>query len=149
MQEFTAFGAAEGDVLNLNDINQGMYQINRLQSNQAVMKIEPGSESGESIVKIDNNKKFPAKFTVGKDNLGNKFTGVQRTNFSSSFDNLLFLNDNLNLNYSTNLHDDNQIKDIKSFSSSLSIPFKYNTLTYDFSHSAFKGQNPGIMDHQP
>lgn len=144
MQEFTAFGAAEGDVLNLNDINQGMYQINRLQSNQAVMKIEPGSESGESIVKIDNNKRFPAKFTVGKDNLGNKFTGVQRTNFSSSFDNLLFLNDNLNLNYSTNLHDDNQIKDIKSFSSSLSIPFKYNTLTYDFSHSAFKGQNPGI-----
>jgi len=143
MQEFTAFGAAEGDVLNLNDINQGMYQINRLQSNQAVMKIEPGSESGESIVKIDNNKKFPAKFTVGKDNLGNKFTGVQRTNLSGNLDNLLSLNDNLNLNYTTNAHDDNQIKDIKSFSSSLSIPFKYNTLTYDFSHSAFKGQNPG------
>ena len=140
MQEFTAFGAAEGDVLNLNDINQGMYQINRLQSNAAVMKIEPGIESGESIVKIDNNKKFPAKFTIGKDNLGNKFTGVQRTNFSSSFDNLLFLNDNLNLNYTTNLHDSNNIKDIKSFSSSLSIPFKYNTLSYDFSRSEFRGR---------
>ena len=49
MQEFTAFGAAEGGVLNLNDINQGMYQINRLQSNAAVMKIEPGSESGEFL----------------------------------------------------------------------------------------------------
>jgi hemolysin activation/secretion protein len=143
MQEFTAFGAAEGEVLNINDINQGMYQINRLQSNAAVMKIDPGSESGESIVKIDNNKKFPARFTIGKDNLGNKFTGVQRTNLSSNFDNLLSLNDNLNLSYTTNTHDDNQIKDIKSFSSSLSIPFKYNTLTYDFSHSAFKGQNPG------
>ena len=57
---------------------------------------------------------------------------------------MLFLNDNLNLNYSTNLHDDSQIKDIKSFSGSLSIPFKYNTLSYDFSHSEFKGQNPGI-----
>jgi hemolysin activation/secretion protein len=144
MQEFTAFGAAKGDVLNINDINQGMYQINRLQSNQAVMKIEPGSAIGESIVKIDNNKKFPIKFTIGKDNLGNKFTGVERTNLSSNFDNLLFLNDNLNLNYTTNTHDNNQIKDIKSFSSSLSIPFKYNTLSYDFSHSAFKGQNPGI-----
>lgn len=143
MQEFTAFGAAEGNVLNLNDINQGMYQINRLQSNQAVMKIEPGSESGESIVKIDNTKKFPAKFTIGKDNLGNQFTGIQRTNFSSSFDNLLFLNDNLNLNYTTNLHDDSQIKDIKSFSSGISIPFKYNTLSYDFSRSEFRGQNPG------
>jgi hemolysin activation/secretion protein len=140
MQEFTAFGNAEDDVLNISDINQGMYQINRLQSNAAVMKIEPGSNSGESIVKIDNNKKFPAKFTVGKDNLGNKFTGIQRTTFSSNFDNLLFLNDNLNLNYTTNLHDDSQVKDIKSFSSSLSIPFKYNTLSYDFSRSEFKGQ---------
>jgi hemolysin activation/secretion protein len=92
MQELTAFGIAKGNVLNLNDINQGMYQINRLQSNSAVIKIEPGSEIGESVVKIDNNKKFPAKFTVGKDNLGNKFTGIQRTNFSTSFDNLLFLN---------------------------------------------------------
>ncbi len=144
MQEFTAFGVAEGDVLDINDINQGMYQINRLQSNAAVMKIEPGSESGQSIVKIDNNKKFPARFTIGKDNLGNKFTGVQRTNFSGNFDNLLSLNDNLNLNYATNTHDDSQIKDIKSFSSSLSIPFKYSTLTYDFSHSTFKGQNAGI-----
>ena len=40
MQEFTAFGNAEGEVLDINDINQGIYQINRLQSNQAVMKIE-------------------------------------------------------------------------------------------------------------
>ncbi len=143
MQKFTAFGNAQGDVLKIDDINQGIYQINRLQSNQAVMKIEPGSKIGHSIIQIDNNKKFPAKFTIGKDNLGNKFTGVQRTNFSANFDNLLFLNDNLNLNYSANLHDESQIKDIKSFSSSFSIPFKYNTFSYDFSRSEFKGQNPG------
>jgi hemolysin activation/secretion protein len=143
MQKFMAFGNAQGNVLNLNDINQGMHQINRLQSNQAVMKIEPGSKSGESIVKIDNNKKFPAKITISKDNLGNKFTGIQRINFSSTFDNLLFLNDNLNLNYTTNIHDDNKIKDIKSFSTNVSIPFKYNTLSYDFSRSEFKGQNQG------
>lgn len=143
LQQFTAFGNAEGEVLNINDINQGIYQINRLQSNSAVMKIEPGSASGDSIVKIENTKKFPAKFTIGKDNLGNQFTGVQRNNFSGNFDNLLFLNDNLNLNYTTNLHDDSQVKDIKSFSGSLSIPFKHNTFSYDFSHSEFKGQNAG------
>jgi hemolysin activation/secretion protein len=143
MQKFTAFGNAEGDVLKIDEINQGIYQINRLQSNQVVMKIEPGNEIGASIIKIDNDQKFPAKFTIGKDNLGNKFTGVQRTNFSANFDNLLFLNDNLNLNYSTNLHDESQIKDIKSFSSSFSIPFKYNTFSYDFSRSEFKGQNSG------
>ncbi len=144
MQKFTAFGAVEGKPLDINDINQGIYQINRLQSNQAVMKIEPGSKSGKSLIKIENNKKSPLRFTVGKDNLGNKFTGVQRTNFLTSLDNLFFLNDNLNLNYSTNLHDDSQVKDIKSLSASMSIPFKYNTFSYDFSHSEFKGRNNAI-----
>ncbi len=144
MQKFMAFGDAEGDVLNINDINQGIYQINRLQSNQALMKIIPGDRIGESLIAIENNKKFPAKFTIGKDNLGNNFTGIQRTNFSSSIDNLLFLNDNLNLNYSTNLHDKNKIKDLKSFAGTVSIPFKYNSFSYDFSHSEFKGQNQGI-----
>lgn len=140
MQKFTAFGFSEDEPLNIKDINQGMYQINRLQSNQGVMKIEPGLQSGDSDVKIENSQKFPVKFTIGKDTLGNDFTGLQRTNFSSNFDNLLFLNDNLNLNYSENLHDKNSAKDSRSFSSSFSIPFKYNTLTYDFSHSDFKGQ---------
>jgi hemolysin activation/secretion protein len=143
MQEFSAFGNAAGDVLNINNINQGMYQINRLQSNSAVMKIEPGSEIGDSKIVIDNNKKFPAKITISKDNLGNKFTGEQRVSVSPNFDNILFLNDNLNLNYTTNIHDNSQIKDIKSFSGSFSMPFKYNTLTYDYLHSEFKGQNPG------
>lgn len=143
MQEFTAFGNAEGKALNIHGINQGIYQINRLQSNAAVMKIEPGSADGLSKINIENNKKFPARFTIGRDNLGNKFTGIQRTNFSSSFDNLLSLNDNTNLSYSTNAHDDSQIKDIKSFSGGISLPFKFNSFSFDYSHSEFKGQNVG------
>jgi hemolysin activation/secretion protein len=143
MQKFMAFGDAKGEVLNINDINQGIYQINRLQSNQAVMKIAPGDRVGESLITIDNNKKFPAKFTISTDNLGNNFSGIQRTNFSSSFDNVLFLNDNFNLNYSTNLHDNNKIKDMKSFAGSVAIPFKRNSFSYDFSYSEFKGQNEG------
>lgn len=143
MQEFMAFGKAEGEVLNINDINQGMYQINRLQSNGAVMKIEPGSLSGESKIVIDNNKKFPAHFTVGRDNLGNKFTGIDRSSLSASFDNLLFLNDNLNLSYTTNLDDDSGLKDISSFTGGISIPFKYNTFSYDYSRTEFRGQNAG------
>jgi len=48
MQEFTAFGFLEGDTLNLEDINQGIYQINRLPSNNATMKIEPAVTEGEA-----------------------------------------------------------------------------------------------------
>ncbi|MCE3255401.1 MAG: hemolysin activator protein [Rickettsiaceae bacterium] len=144
MREFTAFGTVEGDVLNINDINQGVYQLNRLPSSHAVMKIEPGTESGYSKIVLDDNRTFPARFSANKDNLGNKFTGIQRTNFTSNFDNLLFLNDSLNLGYTANFHDDNQIKDLKAFSGGLSIPFAYNTFSYDYSRSEFRGQNAGI-----
>ncbi len=143
MQELTAFGNIEGGDLNVHDINQGLYQINRLSSNAAVMKISPGSADGESLVTIDNNKKFPARVTVGEDNLGNEFTGVRRNSFSGSFDNLLFLNDNINLNYTTNLKDSAALKDIKSFSGGISIPLSYNTISFDYYKSEFLGTIAG------
>ena len=144
MQELTAFGLIEGDTLNLEDINQGIYQINRLPSNSASMKIEPAFTEGETNVYIANQKKFPARSTIGYDNLGNNFTGIKRTNFSGGIDNLLFLNDAINLSYSTNLNDDSNVKNIKSFTSGISIPFGYNTFIYDYSRSEFRGTNPGV-----
>ncbi|MBP7710289.1 MAG: ShlB/FhaC/HecB family hemolysin secretion/activation protein [Rickettsiales bacterium] len=143
MQKLTAFGNIEGGALNISDINQGLYQINRLQSSAAVMKISPGSLDGESVVLIENNRKFPASFTLGHDNLGNEFTGIMRTNFGANLDNLFFLNDSTSLNYSTNLKDSGDLRDIKSFSSSTSIPFGYNTFSFDYSHSEYLGTVAG------
>lgn len=143
MQEFTAFGGLEDDILNLGDINQGLYQMNRLPSNNATMKIEPAINEGEAKVYIANQKKFPARATIGYDNLGNDFTGVKKTNFSGGIDNLLSLNDSINLSYSTNLNNNSQEKDIKSFTSGISIPFGYNTFSYDYSRSEFRGTQAG------
>lgn len=148
MQKFTAFGIIDGKVLNLQDINQGLYQINRLPSNQATMKIEPAQKEGEANIYIEDKKQFPDNFparaTISYDNLGNDFTGVKRTNFSGSIDNLLSLNDALNITYSTNLNDDNKVKNNKSFSSNISIPLAYNTISFDYSRSEFLGTNAGI-----
>jgi hemolysin activation/secretion protein len=110
------------------------------------MKIEPSENIGEANVYINNQKKFPENFparaTIGYDNLGNEFTGIRRSNFSGGLDNLLFLNDAINLSYSANLDDDSQQKDIRSFSSSISIPFGYSTFSYDYSRSEFRGTTP-------
>jgi len=144
MQEFTAFGNLEDEYLDLADINQGLYQINRLPSNHAVMKIEPGINEGQSKVYVQNQRTLPLRASVGYDNLGNKFTGVNRTNFSGGFDNLLFLNDSTNLSYSTNLNDKNSAKNINAFSGSFSIPFRYYTATFDYSKSDFLGTTPGV-----
>ena len=143
-EKLTAFGNIEGDILNLNNLGQGLYQINRLPSNSAKMALESGSEDGESKVLITNDKRFPAHANISYDNLGNDFTGIHRTNFSGSLDNMLFLNDAINLSYTTNLNDDNQTKDIKSFTSGISIPFGYNTFSYDYSRSEFRGTNQGV-----
>jgi len=144
MQEFTAFGFKKGKVLDMDDINQGIYQINRLSSNNAKMRIEPGKEAGTSKVVINNEKKFPVSAKLGYDNLGNEFTGIRRTNFSSTIDNLFFLNDQINLSYNQNLDDPSNEKDLRSFSGGISVPFTYNTLSYNYSRTKFRGQNAGI-----
>ena len=48
-----AFAAKPGDILNINDIDQGLAQINRLQSVVATLNLVPGSEAGQTIVQID------------------------------------------------------------------------------------------------
>jgi hemolysin activation/secretion protein len=144
MQEFTAFSFLEGNIFDVNDVNQGIYQLNRLRSNKATMKIEPGDQVGYSKIIINNENKFPASAKISYDNLGNEFTGIRKTNFSGTMENLLFLNDQINLSYGTNLDDPSSEKELKSFSSGISIPFNYNTFSYDYSRSEFKGQNPGI-----
>ncbi len=144
MHEFTAFGFKKGKVLDMDDINQGIYQINRLSSNNAKMRIEPGKEAGTSKVVINNEKKFPVSAKLGYDNLGNEFTGIRRTNFSSTIDNLFFLNDQINLSYNQNLDDPSNEKDLRSISGGISVPFTYNTLSYNYSRTKFRGQNAGI-----
>lgn len=48
------------------------------------------------------------------------------------------------MNLSTNLNDKNKTKDIKSLSTSLSMPLGYNTISYDYSRSEFRGINQGV-----
>jgi hemolysin activation/secretion protein len=144
MQRFMAFGDKKGEILNLNDINQGMYQINRLVSNKADMKIVPSEIEGKSNIIIENKATFPASLKLSYDNLGNDFTGIRRSLASTSLENLLSLNDQINLSYATNLDDDSAQKELKSFSGGISIPFTYSLFSFDYSRTEFKGQNQGI-----
>ena len=44
-QFLTIFPGVKGSVLQLRDIEQGLDQLNRLPSNNATMRIEPGAEA--------------------------------------------------------------------------------------------------------
>jgi hemolysin activation/secretion protein len=147
MQLFTAFGFKEGKLLDIDDINQGIHQMNRLESNNAKMQIKPGEKTGYSKVIINNASEFPASVQIGYDNLGNEFTGERRTKFAATLNNLLFLNDQINLSYNINLDDPSNEKDLKSFTAGISIPYTYNIFSYDYSRTRYKGQNAG--DNEP
>lgn len=139
LKKITAFGHIEGDILDLDDINQGVYQINRLSSNNAIVKIQPADAVGYSNIMIENNTTSPMSLDISYDNSGNEFTGVRKTGLNFAYDNLLSLNDNIHLSLSQNLDDDNKEKDLKSFSAAISVPYREYTLSYSFFRSDYLG----------
>jgi len=141
LQKFTAFRKIEGKILNQNDLNQGLFQINRLQSNNAKYFIGNGSNRSSNKVYIENNKKFPARLALTHDNLGNRSTGIFRTAVLGSFDNLLSLNENINLAINTNLNDNQNTRDIKTYSTNLYLPLGYYSFSFEGSKSDFFGKD--------
>jgi hemolysin activation/secretion protein len=74
----TSFPAGAGQLLNLRDLEQGIDQLNRLQSNNATLDIQPGSQPGGSNVVIHNQPSRPVHLFVSYDNQGSVSTGANQ-----------------------------------------------------------------------
>lgn len=109
----------------MRDVDQGLDQINLLQSGSATMKILPGSEGGKSIVEIVNDEKRTTSAKISYDNLGQKPTGERRRVLTLQQDNLLMLNDNLYINYTHDQEGDDRIKNSRNLYTSFSVPYGY------------------------
>lgn len=71
-----AFPRTEGRVLNLRDTEQGLEQLNRLNSRPLTVDILPGSREGFSrVTLVPVSQRFPVSLDVGADNRGQKSTG--------------------------------------------------------------------------
>jgi len=149
-QEFFAFPFLKGKEFNLRDYEQGLDQINRLESNNATIDIKPvdsknAEDEGYSNVIINNNKSFPINLNFGTDNSGNKNTGERRGYMGFNIDNLLSMDDNLYLKYTQDLDWENNLRYNKIFYESFSIPFGYwtfsNSLNYSKYLTTIKGYN--------
>lgn len=133
----TAFPFVQGGPLNLRDIEQGLDQINRLGSNQASMEIEPGEESGASVVVIKNEQSFPLKLSAGMDNLGGLSTGRNQGSYTVSLDSPLGLGDYLTYTRRTTLLERDQYRDARSDSLFYSVPLGYWTFQASYSFSDY------------
>jgi len=126
-----AFPAAPGDPLRLEDLDQGVSQINRLRRNQAAVQILPGQSAGDSVVAIRNQPGDRTYYTLGVDNYGSRATGITRYRAGVEADNLIGLQESLSLNFIDSL-------DSNALVGSFAIPFGRHTFSYTLSDSEYQ-----------
>jgi hemolysin activation/secretion protein len=128
---------AEGSLLNLRDLEQGIDQINRLSSNNASLDIQPGSEPGSSEVVILNKASAPFRGSFSVDNQGSKATGRTQLGVTLVSEGLLELNEQFMFTHRWALPNDKASKQSVSDSLSMFIPFGYSTLSMSASRGKY------------
>ena len=82
---FTSFPISRGQILNINDLDQGIDNLNSVSSNNARLDITAGEELGGSIVEIDNHKTKKISGAINYNDLGQKSTGKGQNKIFSYF----------------------------------------------------------------
>lgn len=135
-----AFPIAEGKLLNIRDLEQGVEQMKRLPSQTVSTKIEPGREPDTSIVRIERRAgdfKERLRGGVTVDNSGSEALGRAQLSGYLSLDNLAGLNDIFSLSSNINAQQPNPTHRSYGVSASYNIPFGYHSLNFSMNSSRF------------
>jgi len=143
----TAFPGMKDHIVNLRDIEQGLDQINRLNSNNAKTAMLPGKINGTSILNIENNPSHPWHVSVGNSNLGQQQTGYSKSSASFGYDSLFGVNDQWSFGYEHTgpdypWHDDGQGRS-DSYTGNVSVPYGYWTLSLNGAWYGYDSSVPG------
>jgi len=131
---FTAFPFDQSQLLNLRDIEQGLEQINRLQSNNASMELLPGKQPGSSIIQLKSPRSKQWKTSLSRDNTGQRSTGELKNTLFFSIDNPLGLNDFSYFNFQQDNEPQSTKKESKSLSWHWDMPLGYWNMGVDISY---------------
>jgi hemolysin activation/secretion protein len=137
-QIFFAFPTKKGDIFNIDDVQQGLFQMNRLRSNNAKAESIAGEDPGTSNVTVNNQKSSNSlELSVNYDNSGSKSTGLYNTTYAINKDNLLYMNDNISLS---------QVKSDRSETNmfNISIPIGYYTFIYSDTSNNYNSYSGGF-----
>lgn len=137
-----AFPVEEKTVLNLRDLEQGIENLNRLQQNSAQLDIQPGSDTGLSLVNIANQSSRPLHAQIFVDNSGSEATGQYLTGVSLSWDNPIHASDSLYLTFSK-ANDAAPGGSSQSYAINYSIPQGYFLWTISANHFDYQQQIAG------
>ncbi len=134
---FSAFPLKESKTLNLRDIEQGIEQINKLSSNNAVMEVRPADDYGFSDIYIINNPQGKTQLGLNYDNSGQDSTGRYKGRLSLAQDDILAFNENLYASYTTSLGVNRDKKYSDLLSAAFFVPLGRFTLSDNFSYSKY------------
>ncbi|MCV6607339.1 MAG: POTRA domain-containing protein [Campylobacterales bacterium] len=122
-------------ILSVQDLDQGIEQINRLESMSSKFDIEPSKEGGYSTIVVKSTEKGTIRPSLAYRNSGRNFDDAGDLIFSTDIDNSLNMFDKISLSYQEKTDDESE-KYNRTSSGSLTIPLGYWTM--DFSHSYSK-----------
>lgn len=111
--------------------------MNRISSNNAAVKLLPGSVDNSSIVTVENHPKNTSRINVSYDNIGSSITGEKRDTIGFTHDNLLHLNDSFNISRTANDSDSYNKHRSTSTSGNFSMPLGRHTFTFSASKSSY------------
>lgn len=142
-----ALPTSQRALLNQRDIDQGLENLRRLQSqSDATFDIAPGENAGESALVLHpgTGKRWHA--VVGADNAGMDSTGKYQLSGSFTFDSPLHLYDQLQIAGTTNANIGTSDKGSQSVSANYSVPIGHALLTLAASRSRYKQTVAGFSD---
>ncbi|WP_306716802.1 ShlB/FhaC/HecB family hemolysin secretion/activation protein [Burkholderia dolosa] len=140
----TAFPTRDGELLNLRDLEQGLEQMKRTQSQDVSMQIVPADVPGESDVVLDVKRGKPWTVVASIDNSGTRATGKLQGNLSIGIDNPLGLNDVFNVGVSQDLELGDKRLGSHGWNGFYSIPWGYWTATLSAYTNTYYQQIAGV-----
>ncbi len=140
----TAFPTRDGELLNLRDLEQGLEQMKRVQSQDVSMQIVPADVPGESDVVLDVKRGKPWTAVASIDNSGTRATGKLQGNLSIGIDNPLGLNDIFNVGVSQDLELGDKRLGSHGWNGFYSIPWGYWTATLSAYTNTYYQQIAGV-----
>lgn len=144
-RSFFAFSNETGRILNIRDIDQGIDNLNRLDSNDAKLNIVPGDKPGHSKVIVASNQTRPYRLKLGYEN-----TQKDREKFKAIFeyDDLFGINDKFFVYYkgdTNKLLDDKSDKDTDNVYVGYSFPAKNWEFSLSYSYSNDENKIKGML----
>lgn len=133
-----AFPMAPGDILNIQDIEQGLEQMRRLSSQDVDIDIQPAEQMGQSNLILKIKRTRPWKLVFSLDDSGTESTGKNQISGSYQIENAFGLNDILYFSHNKDGASQGELKGTRANSMYYSVPISgKQTLSLNLSRNKY------------